>query len=64
MIKQQQQSLSQKSFIRLFFEVHLLGLLYVSVLKITDSETTDLIEANQEPTSSEADVVLERRGDM
>ena len=36
------------------------------VLKITGSgsETTDLIKANQKPTSSEADDVLERRGDI
>ena len=38
----------------------------MSVLKITGSgsETTGLIEDNQEPTSSEAGDVLERRGDI
>ena len=66
LVIKQQQSLSQKSVIRLFFEVCLLGLLYVPVLKITGSgsETTDLIKANQKPTSSGADNVLERRGDI
>ena len=37
----------------------------MSILKITGSgsETTDLIEDNQEPPSPEADDVLERRRD-